>query len=1101
MRYWIFLTVVLLCFAVDSFAQENELTRLLRFPDVSKTHIAFVYAGDIWVTDINGGTARRLTSHEGTELFPKFSPDGKWIAFSAEYSGSRQIYAINVEGGDPRQLTFYNDVGPLPPRGGYDNQVLDWSPDGKNILFRGNRVPWGERMGRPYVVPFAGGMETPLAIPESGGGMFSPDGTKMVYTPIERENRTWKRYRGGRAQDVWIYDLKANTSEKITDYVGTDNQPMWVGDKIYFTSDREHTLNLYCYDLKTRQTRKVTNHNDYDVLWPAASQDYIVYQCGGYVYRFDPKTENSQRVAIRVYGDLPQTMASYRNVRQFINGAEISPSGARALFAARGDLFTVPAKDGEIRNLTQTPGIRELNPIWSPDGKFIAYWSDRTGEYELYVRKQDGIGEERRVTTDGDIWRFPPIWSPNSRLVAFADKKQRLRYVDVETGVVKDVDHGQYNDITYYRWAPDNRWLVYTKDGANGLSTVWVYSLPDNKTYQLTSGRRNDYEPVFDPKGRYLYFLSDRDFNLNFSSFEFNYLYDSPTRVYVALLNNDSPALFQPLSDEEKASADKDEKAADADDKGKGKAKGKEKDSDKDDKDSKDKKLTVKIDPVGFENRVRALPVATGNYGGLSAIDSGVIYINVADSEQRLRLYNIDTRKEDTIVEGVFTYDLSADQKKLLVRRGQDYAIISTQPGQKIGPDNLLNFSKLEMKVDPRAEWKQVYWDGWRILRDWFYDPNMHGVDWKKLGKRYEELVPFIATRADLDFVLGELGGELNAGHVYVNSSPDQPRVDRINGGLLGAEIVAHSSGYFQIDKIFPGENWHDNLRSPLTEPGVKARKGDFILAVNGRSTKEVKNFYELMENSTNRTMTLLINDKPSLEGAHEAKVRPIVSETSLRYYDWVESRRQYVEKLSNGRIGYIHVPNTAVEGNRELFKGFYEQFHKDALIIDDRYNGGGFIPDRMVELLDRPVLQYWARRGIELQPVPNISHQGPKAMLINGYSSSGGDALPYYFRKRGLGKLIGTRTWGGLIGLSGNPGFIDNGSVSVPTFRFLGTDGMWDVENIGVAPDVEVVDRPELIHKGQDPSLEKAIEMLMEELRKNPPVKVKQPPAPDESK
>jgi tricorn protease len=555
------------------------------------------------------------------------------------------------------------------------------------------------------------------------------------------------------------------------------------------------------------------------------------------------------------------------------------------------------------------------------------------------------------------------------------------------------------------------------------------------------------------------------------------------------------------LSDEEKASADKDEKAADADDKGKGKAKGKEKDSDKDDKDSKDKKLTVKIDPVGFENRVRALPVAIGNYGGLSAIDSGVIYINVADSEQRLRLYNIDTRKEDTIVEGVFTYDLSADQKKLLVRRGQDYAIISTQPGQKIGPDNLLNFSKLEMKVDPRAEWKQVYWDGWRILRDWFYDPNMHGVDWKKLGKRYEELVPFIATRADLDFVLGELGGELNAGHVYVNSSPDQPRVGRINGGLLGAEIVTHSSGYFQIDKIFPGENWHDNLRSPLTEPGVKARKGDFILAVNGRSTKEVKNFYELMENSTNRTMTLLINDKPSLEGAHEAKVRPIVSETSLRYYDWVEFRRQYVEKLSNGRIGYIHVPNTAVEGNRELFKGFYEQFHKDALIIDDRYNGGGFIPDRMVELLDRPVLQYWARRGIELQPVPNISHQGPKAMLINGYSSSGGDALPYYFRKRGLGKLIGTRTWGGLIGLSGNPGFIDNGSVSVPTFRFLGTDGMWDVENIGVAPDVEVVDRPELIHKGQDPSLEKAIEMLMEELRKNPPVKVKQPPAPDESK
>lgn len=1095
MRF-VLLLLTLLIFPITGGAEEAGLTRLLRFPHIQGDKIAFVYAGDIWVVDAQGGVARRLTSHKGLELFPKFSPDGKWIAFSGEYSGTRQVYVMSVEGGEPRQLTFYNDVGPLPPRGGYDHQILGWSPDGKHILFRANRLPWSERMGRPYMISFEGGNEWPLPIPESGGGNFSPDGSKFVYTPIEREWRTWKRHRGGRAQDVWIYDLKANTSEKITDWRGTDNQPMWIGDTIYFTSDREHTLNLYAYNTKTKKTRKVTNHTDYDVLWPGVGRNQIVYEAGGYIYRFNPENDKSERVPIRVFGDLPQTVAYHKNVKANIAGASLSPSGARAVITARGEIFTVPAKEGEIRNITNSQGIREMDASWSPDGKWIAYLSDRSGEYEIYLRRQDGSGEERRVTTDGDIWRFAPVWSPDSKKLAFGDKKQRLRYVDIETGKITDADRATNNDIFTYRWAPDSRWLAYTKTGANNLSSIWVHSLTDGKNYQLTSGQTNDTDPVFDPQGRYLYFVSNRDFNLQFSGFEFNYIYTNPLRVYVGILSKDGPALFLPTSDEEKLGEEKRPETAIQNEGGKDKAAGQAAAAAPADA-VKPTVKEVKIDVEGFENRVRAIPGTPNSYRSLSATASGVLYL--VGQPAALKFYNLDAKKEETITEGIINYSLSADGKKFIFRKGEDYGIAAVQPGQK-PTDGLLALNKLEMKITPREEWRQMFLDGWRIWRDWFYDPNMHGVDWQKMRARYEPLVAFIATRTDLDFVLGELGGELNAGHVYVNSG-DQIRVERVDNGLLGAEIVPHQSGYYQIAKIFPGENWHEDFRSPLTEPGVKVRKGDYIIAIDGRSVRDVKNFYELLENKADRVVTLLVNDKPEPAGAREERVRPVSSEGNLRYLDWVQSRKEYVERMSNGRIGYIHMPNTAVEGNRELFKYFYPQINKDALIIDDRYNGGGFVPDRMIELLDRPILNYWARRGLELSSVPGFAHNGPKAVLINGYSSSGGDAFPYYFRKRGLGKLIGTRTWGGLIGISFNPGFVDGGSVSAPSFRFVDTDGKWAVENEGVAPDIEVVDRPELVVKGQDPSLEKAVELLLEELKTNPVKRVKTPVAPDESK
>ncbi len=1064
--------LVLALIAAAATTAHAQDTRLLRQPDIHGDRLAFVYAGDIWVADAGGGDARRLTSDAGLELFPKFSPDGRSIAFCGEYSGSRQVFVIPTDGGTPRQLTFYNDVGNMPPRGGVDNRVLDWTPDGKNILFLPHRLPWSDRMARPYVIPVAGGMETPLAIPEAGGGAYSPDGTKLVYTPIEREFRTWKRYRGGRAQDVWIYDLTRNTAEQITNNPATDNQPVWIGNTIYFTSDREGgKLNLFSYDQRTKQTRKVTNHADWDVLWPSSDARQIVYEAGGSIWRFDPASGQSARVPIRVYGDFRNTLPYFKNVRSNIDRYSLSPTGARALFGARGDVFTAPAKLGEVRNLTQTGGIREMNPTWSPDGKWIAYLSDRTGDaYEVFIRPADSATEERQVTRNGKSWRFPLYWSPDSKLLAFSEKDTGLNILDAASGAVTYVDRDEFGgDIEHYRWSPDSRWIAYTKQNQAQFGSIYVYSVGEKKVHRLTSGNTDDAEPVFDPKGHYLYFRSNRDFNLTFSGFEFNYVYTDPTRVYVGVLAADGPALLLPQSDEEKVVAAAPSPAPVEE----------KKDA------PKEAKVVVKIDPAGFENRVRAIPGSPGSYASLDALAAGPLYLVGPQGKKALKYYNLEERKEETVLEGVSGYELSANREKILVSTGSDYAIIAAKPGQKTA-DGMIALDRMEARIDPRAEWPQMFNDAWRILRDWFYDPKMHGVDWNGIRARYAELVPFIAHRSDLDYILGEIAGELNAGHVYVET-PSDWKIKRVDNGLLGAEIVADPSGYFRVAKIFPGENWDEQFRSPLTEPGVKVAAGDLILAVDGTTTKGVDNFYRLLENKSSRVVTLLVSSRPETAGAREERVRPVAKETNLRYLDWVKSRREMVDRLSGGRIGYIHLPNTGQEGNRELFKGFYPQVNKEALIIDDRYNGGGFIPDRMIELLSRDVLNYTVRRNTKPTTTPAYAHVGPKAMLINGYSASGGDALPYYFRKKNLGPIIGTRTWGGLIGISGNPSLVDGGRVTVPQFRFLDTEGAWMVEGVGVPPDIEVIDRPDEVAAGKDPSLEKAIEVLLGELKKKP--------------
>jgi len=1072
-----------------SYAADNE-ARLLRFPDINGNLIVFVYAGDIWSVPATGGEARRLTSDIGLELFPKISPDGKWIAFSAEYSGTRQVYIMPSGGGVPVQLTYYNDVGIMPPRAGWDYQVCDWSPDSKKILVRANRTPWGERMGKYFLVSVDGGLETPLQIPEAGGGTFCPCGTKIVYTPISREFRTWKRYKGGRAQDIWIYDLVKNVSKRITTFPGTDQHPIKYKEKIYFASDRDLTLNIYAYDSTNEQVEKITNHTDYDVLWPSGKNGDIVYECGGYIWKLDLATREEKKVPVAIHFDNPNLLASIKNVRGNIDSFDISPTGKRAVFEARGEIFTVPAKEGVIYNLTDSQGVREIYPRWSPDGKYVAYYSDVSGEYEIYLMETTKSSGNKitQLTTGSKIWRFPPAWSPDSTKLLLGDKDLNLQILDVATKKVTLVDRARSFDLTDYGWSPDSKWVVYGKDGESGQNAIWVYSLDQAKAFQLTDSLHSDFSPVFSPCGKYIYFLSDRTFNLSFSSFESYYVYNRSTKIYAMTLTKTGGPLFKDKNDVEEikkaetppAKGAKDDKA-----KPEPKTKAEEKPA-----------ATVQIDFDGINDRIAAFPLEAGSYQALGAIEGGVIYGKDGD----IHKFTIEDKKDATIISGISGATLSADVKKLLYRSGDRFGIVELSPGQKVG-DGELNLADLNVRIDPQKEWQQIYNDGWRIVRDWFYVKNMHGVDWAKMREKYGLLVPYVSHRADLDFIFGELVAELNVGHAYVDWG-DFPHPKRLEGGLLGCTFRAdEKAGRYVISKIYKGENWDESSRSPLTEQGVGVREGDYLISLNGHDVTLKDNPYKYLENTAGKKVDLFVNAKPTAEGAREYWVKPIKNELRLFYLDWVRTRRELVDKLSGGRIGYIHVPDTNIAGNRELFKGFYAYHKKDALIIDERYNGGGFIPDVMTDLLGRRMLNYIARTGLEMASTPQMVHEGPKVMLINGYAGSGGDAFPYYFRKRKLGTLIGTRTWGGLVGLSGNPGLVDGGSINVPTFAFVSTEGEWAVEGVGVSPDIEVWDLPELVAAGKDPSVEKGVEVLMEELKKNPPKKVQKPMEPDRSK
>lgn len=1054
-------------------AYDTQDTRLLRFPDIHKESVTFVYAGDIYIANIKTGKSTRLTDHIGFETFPKFSPDGKRIAFSAQYNGSRQIYVMNRDGSDLKQLTYYNDVGVMPPRGGYDYRVLDWTPDGKHIVFRANRTPYGKRVGRPYMVPADGGLEQPLAIPETGGGMLSPDGKQYVYTPIDREFRTWKRTRGGRAQDVWIYDLEHNKSTQLTTDRATDQQPTWVHDNIYYVSDRAYTLNLYKHQ-DGKAPVKVTNHTDFDVLWPSAGPDAIVYENGGYLYRFDDATQREEKLTINVQGNREYTMPYSKNVAGFIDSMDVSHDGKRVVFSARGELFSVPVKNGPTRNLSYTPKGREIAASWSPNGRYIAYMSDESGEYEIYIQDRANNNKVKQLTTNGTIWRFDPVWSPDNKKLLFADLNHTLWWLDIKTGKQHKIDTAKYEEdgLTTYIWSPNSEDVVFVKNNENRYASLWHYNLKDKQVTRLTDDMSSERNPAFSPDGQQLYFTSERDFNLTFSSYEFDYMFNNATRIYAVAVNSKIKPLNTPLTDEISIVDSK---------------------ADKDD-DKSAKPLSTYIESDGFMDRVVALNALAGNYSALTAVKDGVLTLSAGE----LKLIPIAVDGEiATVAKGVNSYKISANAQHIIARSGDNYSVIKPAAEQDLKATQL-DLQNMILKIDPQIEWAQMYREGWRTLRDWFYDENHHGQDWDAILKRYQPMADAIAHRADLDYVLSEIAGEINSGHIYVNSG-DMPTATRLQHGLLGVEISAHKSGFVKIENIFKGENWHENFRSPLNEPGVNASVGDYIVEVNGRSVKDVVNFYELLENTQGKSVELLLSKSPSLKKSWKVTVKPIASETGLRYLQWTHSRAEYVNKLSDGRIGYVHLPNTHYEGNRSLFKNFLPQTSKEAMIIDDRYNGGGFIPEHMITWLARKPLNYWKRRGVEPTKTPQFAHDGPKAMLINGYSSSGGDALPYYFRQAGLGKLIGTRTWGGLIGISGNPGLVDGGSVIAATFRILDNDGNWIIENEGVSPDIEVIDRPELIQAGQDPSIERAVKELLKELKANPKKPLIVPPAPTE--
>ncbi len=1086
---WIFAAIIFLAATIAAPAQAQD-TRLLRYPDVSKDHIVFTYAGDLWTVARTGGQARRLTAHPGEEVFPKFSPDGKWVAFTGDYDGNTDVYVMPAGGGEPRRLTYHpsNDL------------VLGWTPDGKRILFRSNRYSQPPDYTRLFTVSPEGGMPDMLPVPRASLTSFSPDGNRIAYLPTSQDFRTWKRYRGGWKPPIGIYDLKNNTYSELPNTKGMDLFPMWHGDTIYFISDLDGVMNLYRYDLGSKKTRKLTNFTEYDIKWPSLGPDAIVFENGGLLYTFDLASEKETQIHITVNSDDVEARPEIRSVANQIRGADISPSGARAVFEARGDIFTLPAEHGSPRNITMSPGVHEQDPTWSPDGKWIAYLSDKSGEFELYLRPQMG-GDEVRVTSDGHEYRYGPRWSPDSKKLLYWDKSLRLWYVDIDAKQPIEVDHDEHNPIGDASWSPDNMWIVYSKTGPNQANSIFLYSLDQKKVTHVTSGFYNDTEPVFDPDGKYLFFLSQRFYypSSGVTDQRFNY-YDT-TGIFALTLKADEPSPFPPQSDEEKAAADAKPAANGAPGSGGATPAEGAKPADQKPEDKTPKPIQIDLDGLG--NRITQVPVPAGLYQNLKAKKGKLFYISIPQEALEagappspqppgsLHVFDIKAREDKVLLGGIgFNYELSADGSKVLYGAGPAWGITDAIPGKAKVGDGRLNTGAMQALVDPKLEWPEIFHEAWRIERDFYYDPNMGGLDWAKIGKRYEALLPYVAHRSDLNYIIGELISELSTSHTYV-AGGDTPEILRIGVGMLGVDYDI-DQGYYRFKKIFAGENWNPATRSPLTDPGLKVKEGNYLIAVNGVPVHASNDVYSYFQGLANQVVTLKINDRPSADGAWEIVVRPIGNENQLRYLDWVESRRMLVEKATGGRIAYMHVPDTSIAGVTMFDKYLNAQLGKEGLIVDERYNHGGSIPDFYTEKLQRQMLAVVSSRDGADQPWPPNAIFGPKVMLVNELAGSGGDCFPYFFHEEKIGPIVGTRTWGGLIGYNREIPMMDGGSVTAPEAGFWVVEngvGHWIVENVGVEPDFIVPERPDLVVNGHDPQLEKAIELAMEALKKIPPM------------
>jgi tricorn protease len=1077
------LVLILFISYTTLYSQVNA--RMLRYPDVSETHICFVYAGDIWVVAKQGGLAHRLSSPKGEESFPRFSPDGQRIAFTGNYDGNEDIYVLPFMGGEPQRVTFH----------GLSDRMLDWFSDGQKILYASSRESGRMRYNQFYSVSPKGGFSEKLPVPYGEFGMLAEDNKTLAYTPITRDFRTWKRYRGGMAPDIWLFDLETLESKNITQSDANETQPMWHGNKLYFLSDRgdNKRYNIWVYDRVSEESKQITHFKEYDIHFPAIGPQDIVFEAGGKLYLLDLNTEQHKEINIEIVTDSSTKKARIENASSRISNAFISPDGQRVLIEARGEIFSVPKENGVIKNLTQSSGSAQRYPAWSPDGKKLAFWSDQTGEYQLIIKDLTTENKEEVMTSYDKGFYYHLFWSPDSKKLAFVTCHQEIKIFDLEQKKTLDVDKGlwmTHGVLENFKvdWSSDSQWMTYSRGLKNRHDAVFIYNIETNQRYQLTTDYYNNSNPVFDPEGKYLYLFSNRTFSPVYSDLDNSFVYPNTTNVAAVALTEDIEIPLPPQNDEVEIKEEKEE--------------GEDK-KEEENKEEKKVEITVK----DFEQRMIKLPMQAGNYSNLSAVPGKIIYLQrprsgSGERTNELKYFDLKEREEKTITQGINDYMLSSDGKNLLVYAKGKFSVISVSPNQKM--EKFVPTETLEMTVDPPKEWTQIFTDAWRIVRDYFYDPNMHGVDWAQVKEQYGKLLENVVTRRDLNFLIGEMIAELNASHTYRGGGDVETAPSKAIG-YLGVNWEV-SGGFYRIKSIMKGAEWDfAEVCSPLlrTKNNVKIEPGYYVLEINGVKLTTDKSPWYALQGLAGKTVELTVNDKPGYEGAKKAVVNTLNQGEviRLRHLGWIESNRKYVEEMSDGQVGYIYVRSTGVDAQNELVRQFNAQFHKKGLIIDERFNSGGQIPDRFIELLNRKPLAYWATRDGKDWQWPPVAHFGPKAMLINGWSGSGGDCFPDYFKKAGLGPLIGMRTWGGLIGVSGTPPLIDGGMVTAPTFRMYNPDGTWFREGYGVPPDIQVVDDPTLLAKGTDPQLKRAAEEVIKIIQKAEPIHPKRPDYEDRSK
>jgi tricorn protease len=1054
--------------------QSQEEARLLRFPAIHGDQVVFSYGGDLYSATWPGSTARKLTSHDGFEIFPKFSPDGKTIAFTAQYDGNTEVFTIPSSGGVPERLTHTatlsrDDIG---DRMGPNNIVMGWTPDGKEVVYRSRKQTFNDFKGQLFKVSASGGLSEELPFSVAGFNSYSPDGKKLAYNRVFREFRTWKYYQGGMADDVWIFDFTTGKSENITNNPAQDIFPMWAENKIYFLSDRDRTMNLFCYDIPTREISKVTNFKEFDIKFPSLGNERIIFENGGFLYTFNLADGKLDKLKIFIQNDFLNDRKVLKDAAKSIRSIGLSPNGERLIISARGELFNVPAKEGITRNLTRTSDVHEQGASWSPDGKWIAFISDLSGEFEIYIQDPKAETTPKSLTKKNDTYLFGLDWAPNSKSILFSDKRNKLWMVDVESEKKTLVAESDLGPIRQYTWSPDSKWIAFVKP-EEGSSIIRLYSAESNKVYEVTDSWYNSGNPVFSRDGKYLVFVSARTFNPTYSSTEWNHSYQDMNKLYLATLNPNTPSPFAP-KDDEVATVGETQKA---------------------DGDQKKDEAPIEIDPENIISRIIELPVPAGNYYGLEAVKDR-IYYSYSSSRGRgaFKLYDLKKKKETELGQGL-SFSLSPNGKKMLVRQGNRYEVIDL-PGGKVTINDPINLSGLKVMVDLQAEWNQIYNESWRHMRDFFYDPGMHGVNWKAMHEKYEPLVNYVSHRSDLSYILGELVGELNVGHAYVNNG-EIPTPERIRTGLLGAKISQDDSGYFRVDHIIPGANWSTQLRSPLTEEGAQVKEGEFILSIDGQSVKETNDLYSLLVGKANQLIEMTVSSDAKGNNPRTVLVKTLADESSLYYYNWVQENIRKVDEATNGQVGYIHIPDMGVTGLNEFVKHYYPQLTKKALIIDDRGNGGGNVSPMIIERLQREItyatMNTNQKRG-SVNPVGTLT--GPKIALIDRYSASDGDLFPYRFRHLNLGKLVGVRTWGGVVGYSGSIPCIDGGSLVTPSYAPYAADGSgFIIEGYGVEPDVVIDNDPYEEYQGIDRQLDKAIELILEEMKT---YKKTVPPIPD---